>query len=199
MSTLLNISLRDNLSNNKLRKQGIIPSVYYYKNQENSIIQILKKDLIKALNSHERVFKLSNGKLAIIKEIQKDPVTQKILHVSFEGVVKGKSFSVNIPIEIVYSGKPLWKQEDFVFRQIVSSIDIETTPDNVPEKIILDITKYNKEDILTIKDLKLSKDIKVLDENLEILMFSQERNNKIDELKKREEIIIDEVNSDEKE
>lgn len=175
MSVKLLVENRENTSNNKLRKNGIIPAVYYHKGEESVSLQLLKKDLSKVMQAHERIVELSNGKMAIIKEVQKDPVSNKILHVSFEGVVKGEKFTAEVPLEVVFEGKPSWQQDGYVLRQLVNSIEVETTPSNLPEKLTMDVSDYSKEDTLTLKDLKLPKGVEVTVEELDLVTFSPEK------------------------
>ena len=163
-------------SNNQLRKNGFIPAVYYHKNKENIILKTSLKELKKALNSREPIIKLSNGKLAIIKEIQKDPVSQKILHISFEGVVKGEKFNQKVPLLLKYDENCQWKKEKLELRQVLTEIEIETTPSDLPENIQFDVSNLTIEKVLKIKDLMPIKGIKYLeDEDKDIAYLTKEK------------------------
>jgi len=195
MSVKLNVEERhvSTESNHKLRKSGIVPAVYYYKEEDSSPLKVNNVDMLKVLNSHEPVIELSNGKLAVVKEVQRDPVSHKLLHVSFEGVVKGQKFVSEVNLEVVHDEKTPWKNNGYVVRQLVHSLDVECTPDNLPEKLVLDVSKCSEEDVLTLKDLVLPEGVSVK-EDLEtnLVVFAHEKQLEV------EEEVTEETNSEEK-
>lgn len=195
MSVKLNVEERHVLteSNYKLRKSGIVPAVYYFKEEDSSPLKINNVDILKILKSHEPVVELSNGKLAVVKEVQRDPISHKLLHVSFEGVVKGQKFVSEVNLEVVHDEKTPWKNNGYVVRQLVQSLKVECTPSVLPEKIVLDVSKFSEYDVLTLKDLVLPEGVSVkedLDTNL--VVFAHEKPLEVEEKEVTEEEELEE-------
>lgn len=163
-------------SNYQLRKSGVIPAVYYYKDEDSSPLKVSNVDMLKALKSHEPVIELSNGKLAVVKEVQRDPVSHKLLHVSFEGVVKGQKFVSEVNLEVVHEEKAPWKNNGYVVRQLVQTLEVECTPSNLPEKLTLDVSQCSEDDVLTVRDLVLPEGVSVKeDSEMNLVVFSHEK------------------------
>lgn len=154
-------------SNSSLRRKGIIPAVYFHKGDQSESLSISAKDLSRALSSHEPVIQLSNKKMAIVKEIQVDPISGKVLHVSMQGVIAGESFQKEVPVVCTHDENAAWVKQGMVLSTSLKTVTIETTPENVPESIEVDVSHLEKGDVLRVKDLKLPTGVKVIDDEEE--------------------------------
>lgn len=153
-----------NVSNTALRKSGLIPAVYFHKNEQSVPLMIKMSDLNKLSQSHDPVIALSNGKMAIVKEIQISPVTSKVLHVSLQGVVSGEKFHKDVALVFVNAENAKWKKEGMVLHHPLNVVTIETTPESVPDHIEVDVSTLTADTVLRVKDLVLPKGVKVLDD-----------------------------------
>lgn len=99
-------------SNYSLRKQGLIPAIYYHHNEESIPLSIKSIDFKKFLTSHKSLLSLSNGKMAILKSIDHDMHGQ-IIHLNLEGVVHGETFHKKIPLHLAFDEEAApWKKKD---------------------------------------------------------------------------------------
>lgn len=160
----------------KLRQDGNIP-VHMYGNKEASKNLSIEKKVIDALlaNTGQNVaisleINGENGEnVCLIRDVQRHPVTEEVLHVDFLKVDLNKKIQVNIPISIIGTASAVW-QLGGTLLQSLQSISVQILPLNIPEKFELDISSLNTfEDSLFIKDVKIDKGIDVNDD-LEILV-----------------------------
>lgn len=79
----------------KCRRRGKIPGVLYGKNINNFMFEIGEMDLVDEVTANGQFGVMNvnyNGKehKALIKEMQRDPVTNKIIHLDLEEVSAGE-------------------------------------------------------------------------------------------------------------
>lgn len=94
-----------------------------------------------------------NGKAykASIDELQYEPVSHKIVHVSFHLVGKNETTHIDIPVKTV--GKAPGEKEGGMVNLQMDSITLEGKPDDMPEYIEVDVSALNVGEKLTVADL----------------------------------------------
>ncbi len=170
----LSASLRDKKKegNHQLRVKGEIPAILYDKKKGCSPLKIKNKDLKELLASHHHLIKLSfDGKdhLAIPKEVQVDPVTKKLIHVSLEGVQEGNPIHITLPIHFTYEKDCEWVKNKGIMQHDSMELSVEVLPENLPDQIDIDINHLKIGDTLKVADLNIP-NLKFLDkEDYEIV------------------------------
>ncbi|MEW6409526.1 MAG: 50S ribosomal protein L25 [Nitrospirota bacterium] len=155
----------------RLRRNGMIPAVVY-REGKSTPISVRIKDLTDILTrgGGEHVLinlKFSgNGeeKLAIVRDIQRDPIKEHLLHIDFfEVSLKEK---VRVTISVVISGKePLGvKQKGGILEQATREIEIECFPTAIPERIEVDASSLDIGDSIHAGDLAVPEGIRVLED-----------------------------------
>jgi len=137
-----------------LRRDGKIPGVYYYHGEENVDLEIDKKNLYHALSTGQHVFEVTmNGETqyVMIKAVQYHPVTDEVMHVDLMRVRRSEKMTFTIPI--VLQGEAIGVQEGGVLSQILTAIDINCLPTNVPESINVDISDLELNSTISIVDI----------------------------------------------
>ncbi len=159
----LDLEERKNLGTSaarSIRRNGGVLVNYYYTGEENKNFLIDKKSLQKAIQSGNRVFELDINNetiYAIIKDAQYHPVTEQILHIDLLRVRRDEKMKISIPL--VLEGNSAGVVQGGILTQTLSNIDIQCFPTDVPENIIVDITKLDLNSSITAGDLKLDEDI----------------------------------------
>jgi large subunit ribosomal protein L25 len=162
-----------------LRKQGLIPAVVYRAGEEALSLQLPSGDMEKALQTKagENVLialKISGSakakdKTVVIKEIQREPIKDQILHVDFNEISLTETLKVNVPL--VSKGEAAGvKKDGGVLEHVVWELQIECLPTDIPEKVEVDVTNLNIGDAVHIKDLTLPEGVKVLNDP-ELIVF----------------------------
>jgi large subunit ribosomal protein L25 len=148
-----------------LRRNGKIPANYYYKGQDNINLVLDSKDLFHALHSGNRVFEVDidgDVQYVMIKEMQYHPVTENVLHVDFMRVRRDVKMTITVPIHL--EGEAVGVNDGGVLSQILSNIEIECLPTDVPEFISVDVTELEMNSSLSVADIVVSGDYTILAE-----------------------------------
>lgn len=77
---------------------------------------------------------------AIIKTIQKDPLTRRVLHVDFQHVSMTEKIVTSIPVELI--GESQGIKSGGVLEQVLVEIPVRALPGNLPPRIEIDSTEW---------------------------------------------------------
>jgi large subunit ribosomal protein L25 len=146
---------------NALRREGLIPAVVYGNKQESINIRMDRKavtDLLVHSVSENILVTLEiedrkENKLALVKDVQHDPLSGKILHMDFQSVEENETIRARIPLEL--SGECAGAKAGGMLEFLTHSLDITCVPKNLPEKVSVDVSNLNIGETVRIKDLKL--------------------------------------------
>lgn len=148
--------------NRKRRAEGKIPGVIYGKGVETRSIEFQRKPLEKFLDTARRgtvIVKMTvqdgaEGKesYAVLKDTQAHPLTGRITHVDFYEVALGRKFRVEVPLRV--KGKAVGIEMGGVLDVVTRTLEIECTPDQVPEYLELDVTSLGIGDSLHLADVQ---------------------------------------------
>lgn len=158
-----------------LRKTGILPANIYGKKLKSQAIQVSQKDFSSALAraGETGLIELLVGEdkhPVLIHNIQYHPVTSTPIHADFLQVdLKEK---VTAKVAVVLAGEaPAVKDKVGVLLTILSEIEVEALPADLPDKLEIDISNLSAVDqSIKVEQLKVSDKIKILtDSKLEIV------------------------------
>ncbi len=143
-----------------LRKQGKVPGVYYIKGSDTIPLEV-NETAINAFvfTSETHIIKLKiegeNDADCIVKDVQFDPVTDKVVHFDLQGIKTDELMQVEIPV--VIKGSSAGVKAGGKLQSDVHKLEISVLPINIPEHIEIDITNLNIGDAIHVKDLKFEK------------------------------------------
>ena len=156
-----------------LREQGLISSVVYGQKEMEPILtasdyNATEKVLLVA-GYHSTVNLEIDGKaqLAIVKNIDIDPVTRKIINVEFRAVSASQIVKATAPIVLVGYETSEASKIHLALTQVMEEIDVKAKPAELPEEIKVDASKLAKlDDKITVADIKLPKGVELADKEL---------------------------------
>lgn len=163
---ILNVAQRTKKTK-KFREEGFVPGVIYGGNSEKAEpIKIQEASLKKILSKHGMNAKLgiqfgNEKKFGFIKEIQRQPVTNKIVHVDVQFVSKDQAVKLQIPI--VFKGEEVLRSKQLQLNANKLEAEVLGKIDLMPEVINVDVSEKNAGDTITFKDLNLNESIKTHD------------------------------------
>ena len=155
----------------KMRSNGEIPIHMYGNKEASKSLSIEKKTIDTLLTTTGQNVAISleiNGEseenICLIRDVQRHPVTEEILHVDFLKVDINKKIQVNIPIATTGTASAVW-QLGGTLLQSLQSISVQILPLNIPEKFILDISSLETfENSLFVKDVQNIEGIEINNE-----------------------------------
>ncbi|NLI38875.1 MAG: 50S ribosomal protein L25 [Clostridiaceae bacterium] len=156
----------------KARREGFIPGVVYGKGVESVSIKLEQKDFRRVLQgrSMTSMFKLKLGdkvQNCIIKEIQKHPIKGEILHIDLQAIDRDEVIRLKVPV--VFEGREKLASNRYLLQEFINEVEIMVKAADMPELISIDVGNRELGEKITISDLSISDDIKVLHDDDEVL------------------------------
>ena len=150
-------------TSNKLRAEEKIPCVMY--GGDENIHFSLGEKALKKIVFTPNIYIIDveiEGKVtqSIIKEIQFHPVTDRIIHVDFMQIFKGKPISIAVPIKTV--GTSPGVQAGGNIQSTTRKLIIKALPKDLPDTLEIDISKLELGNSLKVGELEFD-NIELLD------------------------------------
>ncbi len=153
----------------RLRAEGQVPSVVYGGTMEPVATQSPIVETTKVANTagkHSPVNLMIGGKkkLAIIKNIDIDPVKHQLRHIAFHTIKQNEIITTEVPIHLVGQGESEAEKAGLVVLQAIEHIEIKAKPADLPEALELPIVNLaTTEDKLTLADIQLPSGVEFAD------------------------------------
>jgi len=163
----LEVSLRDGRGKSvtrKLRAQGKVPAVVYGSGIEPTPIVVESLGLAKVLRGGVNALvdlkgaKAIEGKPVLVKEVQRDPLSRKVVHCDLYAVNLKARIDVEVPLHFV--GIPRGVALDGgVLEPLLRTLEVSTMPLSIPESIEVDVSNLGIGDAIHVRDLLLPPDV----------------------------------------
>jgi large subunit ribosomal protein L25 len=146
-----------------LRKSGRIPGVFYARNIKPVPIDVAEnaiKPLVFTAEANLINLKVNNEEFdCIVKDVQFDPVTDRIVHFDLLGLTSGEKFTLEVPLLV--KGSAIGVKDGGVLQQHLHKLEIECLPSDIPQHLEVEVTELKIGDSIHVNDLHF--------ENIEIL------------------------------
>jgi large subunit ribosomal protein L25 len=159
----------------KLRRAGTLPAVLYGGGQDPMPIELEMKAVERVLKTHSGEHSILNlsmegaqSQLAMIKDVQAETVTSKLLHCDLLRIRMDEKLEVSVALEFINTETV--KRLGGIIQQILNEITIECLPDHIPDKIQVDLSEIEVGESLHVGVLKVSEDITILNEKDEVIV-----------------------------
>ena len=153
----------------KLRQDGFVPSVVYGGQADPISTQSPTVETMKVANAagkHTPVHLTIDGKkkLAIIKDIDIDPVRHELRHVAFHTIKQNDVITTQVPVVLVGQGESEAEKAGLVVLQAIEHLEVKAKPADLPESIELSIANLaSTDDKITVADIKLPTGVEFAD------------------------------------
>lgn len=176
----------------KLAAQDLIPGVVYNSEGESTSIKIDKgeadREVPNVTTTSIVEIKLGSKTLkTILKEVQRDPVTDEIIHLSFFEVDPNKEMVFEIPFRSEGTA-PAVKNNIGILVQIVDAIEVKCTVKDLIPEIVADISHLQKPgDTIRVYELDIPDSVTLLrEEDEKLTVFTITHLQKIIEVEEEE-------------
>lgn len=154
-------------SSRQCRRKGLVPGVIYGKGINNFLFEIGELELNHALSvtGEHGLLNINSqeGSLnTLIKEVQRDPVTRRVLHIDLEKVEGNEEIETAVPIN--YVGEEYINKLDAVLQKNLDSIKVKCSPSNIPKGVNLNVGRAKPGDQFKIADVEFGNEITVVDD-----------------------------------
>ena len=117
----------------KLRAQGRIPASIQGEGKDNVDLAIGEVEFLTARRHHEHLFDIElegrGTETALVRELQWDPLGERILHVEFRRVERGRETTAEVELEFV--GHP----KGGILNHLLTHITVRALPADIPDGI----------------------------------------------------------------
>ena len=154
----------------RLRRAGIVPAVLYGGAQPEKIA-LDPKAVLRIIHGHEGSTQLltlstENGggsRMAIIRDLQFDPLSEALLHVDLQEVSADKPISVTVAVHAVGEAQGV-KDQKGILNLAIHEIHVSCLPALIPDRIDADVSALMIGDVLTIADLRAPEGVRILND-----------------------------------
>ncbi len=148
----------------KLRKEGLIPANIFGKRIKSQSLSLDKKEFEKVFEEvgETRIVNLEvegekESHPVMVQNLQRNPVTEEILHADLRQVILTEKVTAGIPVEMTGEA-PAAEQKLGILIQNISEIEVEALPLDLPEKFVVDVSGLvNVGDEILVKSIKVDK------------------------------------------
>ena len=158
-----------------LRRQGILPA-NVYGHAESTPVQVPTRAMEQAIARAGRTqllqLVLDGGEPTnvLIKDYQRHPTKDTLLHVDFYRVAMTARLKIDLPIRLVGEA-PAVKQLDGVVLQPLTTVSTESLPGDLPEAIEVDLSDLTELDsAIHVRDLQAPRGVTILTDPEELVV-----------------------------
>ena len=145
----------------KLRKDGLVPAVVYGPGIEPISVQVedgVFSRLYRQAGTYTPVHLTigSKKKIAMIKDVDRDPVKGSVRHVSFHAVKANEPVIAEVPIHLMGEGESEAEKNGLIILQALDKIEVKALPMDLPEAIEISTSSLKEAgEKVTLGDAKL--------------------------------------------
>ncbi len=153
----------------RMRRSGRLPGVIYGEVEQPETVQLDEHQFDLFLKKgHSLVTLKLNGKeqRAVVREVQRHPVTGKVLHVDFMVVRKGHKINMVVPVRL--EGTPKGIKEGGRLYELTTDLNINVLPKDIPDEIVINIEDLGLGETIRVKDVELE-GVEFLDDPDEVI------------------------------
>ena len=144
----------------RLRAADRIPAVLYGHGMEPISLSGARRDLRVALSGpagQNTILSLNIGGTsynAIVKEMQRHPVRRTVAHIDFVQINLSEEITMQVPVHLVGTAKAVVSAGGLV-DPAVDTIEVRTTPANVPNEISIDISDLTPDSVIRLSEIPM--------------------------------------------
>nr|WP_225750814.1 50S ribosomal protein L25/general stress protein Ctc [Pseudoclavibacter sp. Marseille-Q3772] len=154
----------------KIRANDLIPAVLYGHGSDPQHLTLPGHETMLLLRKSNALLTLDiegTEQLALVKDVQRDPVLQIIEHVDMLIVKRGERVEVDVPVHVI--GEPF---PGTIVVQDAMSILVSAEATNIPESIEVNVEGLEEGASIAATEVALPEGTKLVDEETEIIILS---------------------------
>ncbi len=155
----------------RLRRENLVPAIVYGAEDEPQALQLKHNEVIKHLENesfYSQLLSLSvDGKetvRTVLRDVQRHPFRQQILHLDFQRVVAGQALQVTVPLHFANEDTCYGvKTESGMINKTDIEVTVSCRPRDIPESIDIDMLELKIGDSVHLSDLVMPEGVTLVD------------------------------------
>jgi large subunit ribosomal protein L25 len=168
---------------NKLRAAGRVPTVIYGGKTASQTLELNQRELDKLIahSASENILvdlaiegDARPVRLALVQEVQHDPISGSVLHIDFHEVSPTEKVTVMVPVETV--GTPVGVKDGGVLEHVLHKLKVRALPADLPEVLAVDVSAMALNKVLHLGEIPAPSGVEILgDKNVPVLSVAAPR------------------------
>lgn len=152
----------------RLRREGMIPAVLYGAGKDAITIKLNANDVHKHLQneaffSHIIDVKVgSEGTQAVLKALQRDPMTDRVTHMDLLRVSSTQEITMHVPLHFLDEDECPGKKAGGVINHLLVDLEVSCLPKDLPEYIEVDMSTMDIGDTIHLSELVMPTGVTLL-------------------------------------
>ena len=144
----------------RLRSEDLIPAVVYGHGSDPRSVAVARRELRQVLTGEAGMNALitldlgDDSQLALVREVQRHPVRNTVLHVDFILVSRDEVVTVEVPIVLEGEAANVLRHEGTIDQQLFT-LTVQAKPGQIPNELTVDISEIDVGDTIRVGQLVL--------------------------------------------
>ncbi len=152
----------------RLRRQGKVPAIIYGAGRPPRALAFDHNKVIKQLENESFYSSVLNIKVrdksqaAILKDMQRHPAKNMIMHMDFQRIVEDQEIKMNVPLHFIGEDVAIGvKQGGGKVSHLMTEVEVVCLPKHLPEYIDLDVSELELDEMLYLSDIQLPEGVSI--------------------------------------
>jgi large subunit ribosomal protein L25 len=153
----------------RLRREGKVPAILYGGHSDARALSLSHQKLIIMLENerfYSTILSLKVGEqtqAAILKDVQRHPFKNAIVHIDFQRVEDNQKIRISIPLHFVGAAvSPGVKTQGGLVSHMRTEVEVSCLPKDLPEFIEVDLSKLGLNESIHLSQLKVPEGVELL-------------------------------------
>ena len=153
----------------KLRGAGRVPTVIYGRKRASQSLELNRKEIDKLIShsASENILvdlEISGTnepkRLALVQDVQHDPLTGEVVHLDFHEVAADEKVTVQVPLEAV--GTPVGVKDGGVLEHVLFKVKVRALPADLPLVLEVDVSNLALGKVLHLGEIPVPANVEIL-------------------------------------
>jgi large subunit ribosomal protein L25 len=154
----------------RLRREGRVPAILYG-GVTPEPVTVDPKAILRMIHGREGTTRLltlafdgekaGGTRLAIIRDLQFDPVSENLVHVDLQEVAADRAITVRVSVRPVGEAAGV-KDQKGILNLVLHELEVSCLPTAIPERIEADVTALMIGDVLTVGALRAPEGVRIV-------------------------------------
>ena len=152
----------------RLRRSGFVPAVVYGGHEDPKSIQLEHRVVWHASQNEWFYSSLLNlmvdgkGERVLLRDMQRHPYKQQIMHIDFQRIPQGEVIRVRVPLHYTnQKGSPAGKTSGVVISHNLNDVEVSCLPRHLPEFIEVDLSALKPGELVHLSEIKLPEGVEI--------------------------------------
>jgi large subunit ribosomal protein L25 len=152
----------------RLRRKGKVPAIIYGAGRPPRSLSFDQNKVLKQLENESFYSSVLSIKVndksqaAILKDLQRHPAKNLIMHMDFQRIVEDEEIKMNVPLHFMGEDvAPGVKDGGGKVAHLINDVEVSCLPKNLPEYLEVDIAELELDAMLYLSDIKLPDGVEI--------------------------------------